>query len=196
MCPTISESDQSWGGGAFSLSHTIRTRRTFTSGENSSSQRYQEYIESSSPCQEFILQMLKPKIIEKLSQRLGLPPGIVPCLELEVARLQLCLAVNRYKTVECDVGCEQDESEAWDTSDSSETSDADDDLDELDHSHYDTDNDAPSFENGHSLDESISSDESTSSFKSLEDSSNEERKNVTENTLKSAKSCFGCTSSR
>ena len=127
--------------------------------------------------------MLKPKIIEKLSQRLGLPPGIVPCLELEVARLQLCLAINRYKTVECDVGCEQDESEAWDTSDSSETSDADDDLDELDHSHYDTDNDAPSFENGHSLDESISSDESTSSFKSLEDSSNEERKNVTANTL-------------
>jgi hypothetical protein len=182
LCLTFSESDQSWGGGAFSLSHTIRTRRTFTSGENSSSQRYQERIESSSPCQEFILQMLKPKVIEKLAQRLGLPPGILPCLELEVARLQLCLAVNRYKTVECDVGCEQDESEAWDTSDSSETSDTDDDL-ELDHSNYDTDNDAPSFENAHSLDDSISSDESTSSFKSLEHSSNEECTKVMENVL-------------
>merc|ERR1711997_1352239 len=134
-----SESDQSWGGGAFSLSHTTgaRSRRRYTSGENSSSLRCNESLDSRSNCQEFVLQMLKPRVIEKLAQKLGLPPGIIPCLELEVARLQLCLSVNRYKTVECDVGCEQDESEAWDTSDSSDT---DDDLDELDNSNYNTDN--------------------------------------------------------
>ena len=116
-----SESDQSWGGGAFSLSHTTgaRSRRRYTSGENSSSLRCNESLDSRSNCQEFVLQMLRPKVIEKLAQKLGLPPGILPCLELEVARLQLCLAVNRYKTVDCDVGCEQDESEAWDSSDSS-----------------------------------------------------------------------------
>ena len=118
--------------------------------------------------------MLRPKVIEKLAQKLGLPPGILPCLELEVARLQLCLAVNRYKTVDCDVGCEQDESEAWDTSDSSEsTSTDDDDADALDHSNYETNDDAPSFEHEDSLDDSNSSGESTS-FKSIENSSNDE----------------------
>ena len=170
----ISESDQSWGGGAFSLSHTIRmrNRRSFASGDNSCSQRLHDSVESPNPCQEYILQMLKPSVIEKLAKKLGLPPGIIPCLELEVARLQLCMAINRYKTVECDVGCEQDESEAWDTSDSSETSDTD---DELDHSNYDTDNDAPSFDNGDSFEETSNSDDETSSFKSLDSSDNEER---------------------
>ena len=170
----ISESDQSWGGGAFSLSHTIRmrNRRSFASGDNSCSQRLHDSVESPNPCQEYILQMLKPSVIEKLAKKLGLPPGIIPCLELEVARLQLCMAINRYKTVECDVGCEQDESEAWDTSDSSETSDTD---DELDHSNYDTDNDAPSFDNGDSFEETSNSYDETSSFKSLDSSDNEER---------------------
>ena len=150
----------------------MRNRRSFASGDNSCSQRLYDSVESPNPCQEYILQMLKPSVIEKLAKKLGLPPGIIPCLELEVARLQLCLAINRYKTVECDVGCEQDESEAWDTSDSSETSDTD---DELDHSNYDTDNDAPSFDNGDSFEETSNSDDDTSSFKSLDSSDNEER---------------------
>ena len=150
----------------------MRNRRSFASGENSCSQRHHESVESPNPCQEYILQILKPNVIEKLAKKLGLPPGIIPCLELEVARLQLCLAINRYKTLECDVGCEQDESEAWDTSDSSETSDTD---DEIDHSNYDTDNDAPSFGNGDSLEESSNSDDDTSSFKSLDTSDNENR---------------------
>ena len=156
----------------------MRNRRSFASGENSYSQRLHESVESPNPCQEYILQMLKPNVVEKLAKKLGLPPGIIPCLELEVARLQLCLAINRYKTLECDVGCEQDESEAWDTSDSSETSDTD---DEVDHSNYDTDDDAPSFENGDSLEglDSLgipsNSDDDTSSFKSLDTSGNESR---------------------
>ena len=132
-------------------------------------------MESRTPCQELVLQMLKPKVVERLAQRLGLPPGIIPCLELEVARLQLCLALNRYKTVECDVGCEQDESEAWDTSDSSETSDTDDDVDAIENSEYNTDENDSSYKNAIDalLDDSntCSSDNSTSSFKSLDNSS-------------------------
>ena len=166
-----SESDQSWGGGAFSLSHTIRvrSRRTMNSGDNSSSQCHvNEGV--GSPCQEFILQMLKPKVIEQLAQKLGLPPGMLPCLKLEVARLQLCLAINRYKTVECDVGCEQDESEAWDTTDSSD-SDTNDDV-ELDNSNDESDDDfAPSFDDGDSFNQATESDQDSSSFKSIDNTS-------------------------
>ncbi len=72
--------DESWGG-AFSLSHSLYQC------PNTSS--------ATGPNHETIIKMFTPEKVLRLSQEIGLPPGLLHCLELEIARLQLGLAVFR-----------------------------------------------------------------------------------------------------
>ena len=48
------------------------------------------------------IRLLSPKVIEKLTHRCGLPPGLKPFLELEAARLQLGVALFHHSTIKCD----------------------------------------------------------------------------------------------
>ena len=61
------------------------------------------------PSQESVIKSLNREKVAALADHLGLPPGLVPCLELEVARLQLGVAIFRHKSIRCDRGCEGDD---------------------------------------------------------------------------------------
>ena len=71
------------------------------------------------PNHETIIKSLSPAVMKRIAKKIGLAPGLLPCLELEAARLQLGLAVFKHTSTECDRGCEGDESETSSDSDSS-----------------------------------------------------------------------------
>ena len=63
------------------------------------------------PSQESVIKSMNREKVAALAGHLGLPPGLVPCLELEVARLQLGVTIFRHKSIRCDRGCEGDDDE-------------------------------------------------------------------------------------
>ena len=71
---------------------------------------------------EAVVRLLTPSAVEALRVKLGLPPGLRPLLELEVARLQLGASLFHHSTLNCDRGCEGVDEE-------SDLSSSEDDLD-------------------------------------------------------------------
>lgn len=135
-----SDEDDSWGG-AFSLRNTLPLAlRASASRDNS--QRSSPAV-GKTATHESVVQQLSPQLLRLLAERLRFPPGLLPCLELEAARYQLGLAVHRHRRLECDRGCEGNDSEtssedgsSWDAEDSlsdvisGAEADADDDDDD------------------------------------------------------------------
>ena len=66
---------------------------------------------ATAPSEESVIKSLNKEKVAALAGHIGLPPGLVPCLELEVARLQLGVAIFRHKSIRCDRGCEGDDDE-------------------------------------------------------------------------------------
>jgi len=81
------EEDDSWGG-AFSLSQSLYPSASRRGGGD-----------------ETTVRLLTRERVAVLAGRLGLPPGLRPFLELEVARLQLGAVVFRHRTITCDRAC-------------------------------------------------------------------------------------------
>jgi hypothetical protein len=75
------------------------------------------------PSQESIIKSLNRERVAALADQIGLPHGLRLCLELEVARLQLGVAVFRHRSIDCDRGCEGDDD---DDDDSDSTTDGED----------------------------------------------------------------------
>lgn len=82
--------------------------------------------------------------MQKLAKAVGMPPGLITLLELEVARLQLGLAVLRHRTIDCDRGCEGDDDDEDVYFDDDNNSDENEDTDDSDSSAsiFDSDNDS------------------------------------------------------
>ena len=104
---------ESWGG-AFSLSHTLYA--------NHSNSHSQSLSPSKKLSPDSVIKSLSPDRVKELAKAIGLPPGLMPCLELEVARLQLGLAVFRHRSTECDRGCEGEDDSEFSTDDDEDTS--------------------------------------------------------------------------
>ena len=92
------------GQEAFSLRHAV-----YADQFNSQSQSMPGASVVAAPSQESVIKSLNRVKVAALADHLGLPPGLVPCLELEVARLQLGVAIFRHKSIRCDRGCEGDD---------------------------------------------------------------------------------------
>ena len=92
------------GQEAFSLRHAV-----YANQSNSQSQSLPGASVVATPSQESVIKSLNREKVAALAAHLGLPPGLVPCLELEVARLQLGVAIFRHKSIRCDRGCEGDD---------------------------------------------------------------------------------------
>ena len=85
--------------------------QTFNAGFDHKKQQYTETD---------VLMALKPDNVKWLCRnRWGIPPGLIPCVELEVARLQFCMAIHGHGRQSCFSECENDlsEDELDDTSD-------------------------------------------------------------------------------
>ena len=96
------------GQEAFSLRHAV-----YANQSNSQSQSIPGTTGAAvtAPSQESVIKSLNREKVAALAGHLGLPPGLVPCLELEVARLQLGVTIFRHKSIRCDRGCEGDDDE-------------------------------------------------------------------------------------
>ncbi len=97
-------------GGVFSLSQTLYAAQNKATEDSPS---------SAAPHHENIIKLLTPDRVQVLAKELGLAPGLLPCLELEIARLQLGHAVFRHTSIACDRGCEGDDSVVVSDSESS-----------------------------------------------------------------------------
>ena len=96
------------GQEAFSLRHAV-----YANQSNSQSQSIPGTTGAAvtAPSQESVIKSMNKEKVAALAGHLGLPPGLVPCLELEVARLQLGVTIFRHKSIRCDRGCEGDDDE-------------------------------------------------------------------------------------
>ena len=92
------------GQEAFSLRHAV-----YANQSNSQSQSLPGASVATAPSEESVIKSLNKEKVAALAGHIGLPPGLVPCLELEVARLQLGVAIFRHKSIRCDRGCEGDD---------------------------------------------------------------------------------------
>ena len=122
----VYDSDDPNGQEAFSLRHAV----------------YTDFSQSQSLCcsqgvpsdENIIIKSLNREKVTTLANHLGLPPGLKPCLELEVARLQLAVAIFRHKSIGCDRGCEgeddEDDDDSLTSTDEDTAADEDGDWDE------------------------------------------------------------------
>lgn len=113
------DSDEDW-----SFETELRfVRRLRSKNFSSLTGNHKKRLHRSSSEDDTILRLLTPMVTKALAKKLGLPPGMLPCLELEVARLQLGAAIYRHATIKCDGDCEGDDDESQLTSDGSSWND-------------------------------------------------------------------------
>ena len=67
------------------------------------------------------IKALTPNMVAAMAKKVGLPPGLLRSLELEVARVQLMLTVFRHISLPCDRGCEGDDSASSTTSEDTDS---------------------------------------------------------------------------